>query len=489
MPPGDGSSGRVLVVALLLLVAGVAVPALAQEDTPTGTPSGDGTATGAGTATGDGTATGGGTATAAESGAAGLVVDPDGDDTYGNISAAVAAADAGETITVRPGTYEETVRLRKSVTLVAPEGAVLDGRSRDGDAGIVIVGDAAPTVRGFTLVGHTVGVAAPRTTGDWTVENVTVADSERVAVHAARSAGNWRLAEATLSGTNGVAVGAFRSRGDWTVSRVSISGTEGVAVNARAATGDWRVADAAINGTAAGGTLTTEWAGTAVYAADATGAWVIEGAAFADNAVPVVDATGAAGGDATRNFWGGSTTEENTAPDDACVGAVDCGDALPIRPTGAVGDPSFDQRAPVGGSGLPLVGIAMGVLALIGLVGGGFLAVQYVGAESVVGPLEGVVGGLLGAAGSGGGNRQITLENVGNDTVTCRVECLTDDGVQFQYDLTLKDGERREAQELPATGRFAVKVEVDGASAAEEFPSPTDVIVQVVPGDCEVAAD
>jgi hypothetical protein len=482
MPPGDGISGRVLVVALLLLVAGVAAPALAQEETPTPTPSGDETATGDGTATSNETA--GGTETAAGSGATGLVVDPDGEETYGNISAAVAAAAPGDTVTVRPGTYEETVQLRKDITLVAPGGAVLDGRSRDGDAGIVIVGDAAPTIRGFTLVGHTVGIAAPRTTGDWTVRNVTVADSERVAVHAARSSGDWTLGEATLSGTTGVAVGAFRSHGDWTVSRVSITGTDGVAVNARAATGDWRVADTAINGTAAGGTLTTEWTGTAVYAGDTTGAWAIEGAAFADNAVPVVNATGADGGDATRNFWSGSTSEENTAPDDACAGAVDCGGALPIRPTGAVGDPSFERRAPAGGGGLPLVGIGMAVLALVGLVGGGFLAVQYVGADPLLGPLE----GLLGAAGGGGGSRQITLENVGDDTVTCRVECLTDDGVQFQYDLTLKQNESREARELPASGRFAVKVEVDGANAAEEFASATDVVVQVVPGDCEVAA-
>lgn len=480
MPPGDGSAGRVLVVALLLLAAGVAAPALAQEETPTPTPSGDETATSGGTATSNETAAG--------SGAAGLVVDPDGGETYGNISAAVAAAGPGDTVTVRPGSYEETVQLRTDVTLVAPEGAVLDGRSRDGDAGIVIVGDAAPTVRGFTLVGHTVGVAASRTTGDWTVRNVTVADSERVAVHTARSTGDWTLAEATLSGTTGVAVGAFRSRGDWTVSRVSITGTDGVAVNARAATGDWRVADTAVNGTAAGGTLTTEWAGTAVYAADTTGAWAIEGAAFADNAVPVVNATGAAGGDANQNFWGDSTSEENTAPDDACAGAVDCGGALPVRPTGAVGDPSLDQRAPVGGGGLPLVGIGMAVLALVGLVGGGFLAVQYVGAEPLLGPLEGVVGGVLGAAGGGGGSRQITLENVGGDTVTCRVECLTDDGVQFQYDLTLKQNESREARELPASGRFAITVEVDGASTAEEFASATDVIVQVAPGDCGVAA-
>jgi hypothetical protein len=131
----------------------------------------------------------------------------------------------------------------------------------------------------------------------------------------------------------------------------------------------------------------------------------------------------------------------------------------------------------------------MAVLALVGLVGGGFLAVQYVGAEPLLGPLEGVVGGVLGAAaGGGGGSRQITLENVGDDTVTCRVECLTDDGVQFQYDLTLKQNESREARELPASGRFAVKVEVDGANAAEEFASATDVIVQVAPGECVVAA-
>ncbi len=469
MPSGDGTAGGVLVVALLLLTAGVAAPALAQEETPTPTPSGDETTTGEGTATG-------------------LVVDPDNGTAYGNISAAVAAADAGETVTVRPGTYEETVRLRETITLVAPDGAVLDGRNREGDAGVVIGGSAAPTVRGFTFVGHTVAVAARGTAGDWTVRNVTIADADRVGVHAARSTGDWRLREATLSGTTGVAVGAFGSRGDWTVSRVSITGTDGVAVNAREATGDWQITDTEINATTAGGTLSTAWAGTAVYAGDTTGTWGIEGSAFTDNASPVIDATDAAGGEATQNFWADSTSEENAPPDGTCVGAVDCSGALPVRPTGAVGDPAFDQRAPVGGGGLPLVGIGMAVVALVGLVGGGVLAVQYVGTDSLSGSVVGIVDRVVGGAGGGGGNRQITLENVGDDTVTCRVECLTDDGVVFQYDLTLKQDESREARELPTSGRFAVKVEVDGATAAEEFADPTDVIVQVVAGDCEVAA-
>ena len=475
MPSGETASGRRLavVVSLLLLVAGVAVPAFAQEDTttPTGTPTG----------TPNGTVQG----TAGGSDAAGLVVDADGGGAYTNVTAAVRAAEPGETVRVMPGTYTETVRLEESITLVAPRGAVIDGSGTDGDAGIVVVGDAAPTVRGFTLVGHTVGVAAADTTGDWTVRNVTVADSERVGVYAARSSGDWTVSEATVSGTGGVAVGAFASRGDWQLERVTITGTAGVAVNARASAGDWTVASTEINGTAAGAGLSTAWAGTAVYAGDARGRWVIDGSAFADNAAPVIDASGAAGGDATKNYWSSAAANGTGPPDGACVGAVDCGSALPVRPTGAVGDPAARLRASAGG-GLPLVGIAVAVLAVVGLLGGGFLAVQYVGPDALLGPLEGVLAGVIPAG--GGGARRIAIENVGNEAVTCRVKCLTDDGVEFQYDLTLDGGESRESRELPGSGRFAVKVQMDDADAAAEFGNPTDVIVQVVPGDCEVAA-
>ncbi|MEZ3144897.1 hypothetical protein [Halobaculum sp. MBLA0143] len=473
MPSGETASGRRLVVvaAFLLLVAGVAVPALAQEGTttPTGTPTG--TAQGA---------SGG-------SGPAGIVVDADGGGEYTNVTAAVRAAGPGDTVRVTPGTYTGPVRIDESITLVAPQGAVLDGRDGEGNAGVVVVGDAAPTVRGFTLVGYTVGVEAYATTGDWTVRNVTIADSGRVGVYAARSTGDWTVAETTVSGTDGVAVGAFAARGDWQLERVTITGTEGVGINARASAGDWTVASTEINGTTAGSTLSTSWAGTAVYAAGTRGKWVVDGSAFADNAAPVVNGTGAApSGDATKNYWSSAASNGSGAADGTCVGAVDCGSTLPVRPTGAVGDPSAQLRAGAGGGGLPLVGIAVAVVAVLGVVGGGFLVVQYVGPDAVLGPLEGVIGGVL--SNGGGGARQIAIENVGDESVTCRVECLTDDGVEFQYDLTLDSGESREARELPGNSRFAVKVQVDAADAAAEFDSPTDVIVQVVPGDCEVAA-
>lgn len=477
MPSGETASGRRLVVvtALLLLVAGVAVPVFAQEGTttPSGTPTGTPTGTAQGTSGG--------------SDAAGIVVDADGGGEYTNVTAAVRAAEPGDTVRVLPGTYTETVRIDKSITLVAPRGAVLDGRDSDGNAGIVVVGDAAPTVSGVTVVGYTVGVEAYATTGDWTVRNVTVADSDGVGIRAARSAGDWTVVESTVSGADGVAVGALAARGDWRLEHVTITGTEGVAVNARAAAGDWTVASTEINGTAAGSTLSASWGGTAIYAAGTRGQWVVEDSAFAGNAAPVVNATGAAqSGAATKNYWSSAASNGSGPADGTCVGAVDCGNGLPVRPTGAVGDSSAQLRASAGGGGLPLVGIAVAVVAVLGVVGGGFLAVQYVGPDAVLGPLEGLIGSAL--SGGGGGARQIAIENVGNESVTCRVECLTDDGVEFQYDLTLDSGESREARELPGSGRFAVKVQVSDADAAAEFGSPTDVIVQVVPGDCEVAA-
>ncbi|MFB6194152.1 MAG: DUF1565 domain-containing protein, partial [Halobaculum sp.] len=99
-----------------------------------------------------------------------LVVDASGGGDYETISAAVAAADPGDTVTVRPGTYEESVRINESIRLVAPEGATLDGAATTGTtAGIRIVGDAAPEIVGFTIREYRVGIDASDTSGDWLV--------------------------------------------------------------------------------------------------------------------------------------------------------------------------------------------------------------------------------------------------------------------------------------------------------------------------------
>ncbi|MBX7210901.1 MAG: nitrous oxide reductase family maturation protein NosD [Verrucomicrobiaceae bacterium] len=65
------------------------------------------------------------------------------------ITSALAAAAAGDTITVHGGIYaEDTLRITKPLTLAGLEGAVLDGKSRNE---IILVSASDVTVRGFTL--------------------------------------------------------------------------------------------------------------------------------------------------------------------------------------------------------------------------------------------------------------------------------------------------------------------------------------------------
>lgn len=76
-----------------------------------------------------------------------LVVSPDGP--YRRIGAAVAAASAGATISVRPGTYAEpTILVDRPLTIRGEPGAVLDG---EGARALLVIGAPGVTVSGMTF--------------------------------------------------------------------------------------------------------------------------------------------------------------------------------------------------------------------------------------------------------------------------------------------------------------------------------------------------
>jgi hypothetical protein len=76
-----------------------------------------------------------------------LTVDKDGSADYRSIQAAVEAADSGDTVEVRPGTYYEEVTVNESITLVAPDRAILDGSRFVNGTGVTVAGAAEPNVR------------------------------------------------------------------------------------------------------------------------------------------------------------------------------------------------------------------------------------------------------------------------------------------------------------------------------------------------------
>lgn len=307
-----------------------------------------------------------------------LVVDADGGG-YDALGPAVAAAEPGDTVLVRPGTYHPHVVLNRSVTVVAPDGAILAGTGAREEAAFTVPrgSDAAPTVAGFAVVGYGGGaVLAERTTGDWTLRDLTVRNVSYVVV-ANHATGDWTVRNVTA--TDG-GVLAPSSTGDWTVRNLTLRDTGGRAVYAAYAEGDWTVrgsrlrrVDRAIDAHGADGEWTVaattvrnatvgvdaagtggDWTvrrtrfvdvvapdgefgrGTTVLATDATGEWTVTGSSFVDTDPdePVVDATGATpGASATDNWWG---TPGGPAPSD-CVGSVDCGAPLAAAPAAGVG--------------------------------------------------------------------------------------------------------------------------------------------------------
>jgi hypothetical protein len=305
------------------------------------------------------------TPTATPSGSV-LVVDgdDDGDDAYATVQAAVDAADAGDTVAVRPGTYAGTVRLDETVTVVARRGATLDGTSAGADAAaftVVAGSDAAPTVAGFTVTGYATGVNGSRTAGDWTVRNVTVRGTE-VGVDAYRAAGDWTVADSSFTGHR-YAVYAWYAGGEWTV-RDSTFRANGQGVYAARADGAWVVADSSFRANTDHGVDATATAGNwtvvdsafldnrhAITAEGSRGHWRVANTAFAGSDFSALWATDVqVEGDATGNWWG---TPDGADRDD-CVGNVDCSDHLteaPVDDEAYLGrvDTEFDVPEAAGG--------------------------------------------------------------------------------------------------------------------------------------------
>jgi len=175
-------------------------------------------------------------------------------------------------VLVRSGAYNgsDRISIDANVTVVAPEGAVVDRAEFSRTAAFEVQGDAAPTIRGFAVRDFATAVAAANTGGDWAVRELTVENAE-TAVGAFRSTGAWTVADLETESTE-TAIDAAGSEGAWTASGVvhrparfsTGPGTAGI--DARDSTGDWIVADSEVTNVSTG-----------VGAANTDGDWRVEG--------------------------------------------------------------------------------------------------------------------------------------------------------------------------------------------------------------------
>jgi len=184
-----------------------------------------------------------------------VVVAADGSADYASIQAGVDAVAADGTVVVRPGTYAASVAVGGNVTLVAPDGATLDGSTLSSSADgieLTATGAATPTVDGFTIRGYGGdGVVAADASGAWTLRNVTVRNVGGRGLDASGVAGAWTARNLTVTGTvEGIDTTA--STGDWTVREATIHNYTAVGVDARRTTGAWRVRRSTIADAGAG---------------------------------------------------------------------------------------------------------------------------------------------------------------------------------------------------------------------------------------------
>ena len=175
-----------------------------------------------------------------------IVVDGNGGGDYTTIQSGVDNATDGDTVEVQPGTYSEQVVLEKNISLVAPDGATIEGQKSDtfGTAGIQIAPDSiagpiSPVIRGFTIEGYDHGVFVggsgdgsfvgddfENASGNWTLRNVTIRDSGAEGIETSEGVGDWRITGTEIHNTTYQGIYADGATGEWVIEETVVTQTQ-----------------------------------------------------------------------------------------------------------------------------------------------------------------------------------------------------------------------------------------------------------------------
>jgi pectinesterase len=218
-----------------------------------------------------------------------LVVAEDGSGDYESIQAAIEVASPGDTVEVRPGTYDEQLVIDESITVVAPDGATLNGETLPGEATALTIpsgSGAEPVIEGLIIVDYYDAVSANDTAGEWTLRNVTIRDNRNDGVVANRASGGWSIRNSTLRDNEDEGLEAENTSGPWTIAGTNIvgHGDDGVDIDGSGTTGTWTIRNSTIR----------ESGDDAIDADQVSGTWTIRNTVISSNrnGVQIIAGTG-----------------------------------------------------------------------------------------------------------------------------------------------------------------------------------------------------
>jgi hypothetical protein len=256
------------------------------------------------------------------------VVDASGGGDYTTIQAALDASADGDTVEVRPGTYREQVVVDTNVTLVAPDGATLNGSTFAGESVGIAVDPSLSTglvVEGFTIerYGDGIGSGTSATedapgyhyddydesaiTGGWTIREVTVQHNAEDGIDIAAASVAWTISDVTAlhNGDDGIEVGGYDGSAAWTIRGANASLNRDVGITVGLSEGDWRILDSTTNDNFDG-------LGMGVYILSRESAWTIGNHTASDNSFYGIDVAG--------SFSGAWTIHNSTLSDNSGSG-------------------------------------------------------------------------------------------------------------------------------------------------------------------------
>lgn len=286
-----------------------------------------------------------------------IVVAADGTGDHQTIQAGVDAATAGDTVEVQSGTYTEQVTVDTEITLVAPNGATLDGTGiSGGTVGIDVTPSLGSglTIEGFTVTGYTDGVTVGGSAGEsyddaseesisggWTIRDlVSTGNAEDGLDIGAATGTGWTLrnVRATGNSDDGIEIGGFASGTvAWRLLESNASANDGYGIRVSSTSGSWELLDS----------TTSDNRDTGLYVSGTSGAWTIGHHNASANSFNGIDIAGGGGGD-----W---TIHNTTASDNSDVTLYRKDGPGPstefaTTTTDDVGYYSFDVPAPPGES-------------------------------------------------------------------------------------------------------------------------------------------